>query len=95
LELAHTICICQALYVVTISEYGRPQLLDIPPQSLNVAILFSGFIGPIEQVRGFPIFLGCTVQHISNRAGSPIESTNSPGKYTFLFFAQLWRPPAG
>ncbi|KAF9564952.1 hypothetical protein CPC08DRAFT_705016 [Agrocybe pediades] len=49
LELAHTICICQALYVVTIRQYGRPQLLDIPPQSLNVAILFSGFIGPIEQ----------------------------------------------
>ncbi|KAF8167249.1 hypothetical protein B0H34DRAFT_8039 [Crassisporium funariophilum] len=49
LEFAHTICICQALYEVTVTQYGRPELLDIPPQSLNVAVLFSGFIGPIEQ----------------------------------------------
>ncbi|PPQ94590.1 hypothetical protein CVT25_011903 [Psilocybe cyanescens] len=49
LELAHTICICQALYEITVTQYGHPELLDIPPDSLNVAVLFSGFIGPIEQ----------------------------------------------
>ncbi|PPQ66059.1 hypothetical protein CVT24_000241 [Panaeolus cyanescens] len=49
LELAHTICVCHALYVITVTQYGRPQLLVVPPLSLDAAILFSGFIGPIEQ----------------------------------------------
>ncbi|KAH9486169.1 hypothetical protein JR316_0000233 [Psilocybe cubensis] len=70
LELAHTICICQALYEITVSQYGHPELLDIPPESLNVAVLFSGFIGPIEQCwfahrlykfsRSLPLPLFCT-----------------------------------
>jgi len=49
LEFGHTVCICHALYTITVSEYGKFWLLEIPPQSLNVAILFSGFVGPIEQ----------------------------------------------
>lgn len=50
LEFGHTVCMCHALYTITVSQYGKFWLLNIPPQSLNVAILFSGFIGPIEQV---------------------------------------------
>ncbi|KAF8890072.1 hypothetical protein BD779DRAFT_1799564 [Infundibulicybe gibba] len=49
LELGHTIAVCHMLYTTTVTQYGQPQLLDIPPQSLDVAILLSGFIGPIEQ----------------------------------------------
>ncbi|KAJ6589749.1 hypothetical protein B0H19DRAFT_1058726 [Mycena capillaripes] len=30
-------------------EYGRPDLLIIPPRSLSVSLLLSGFIGPLEQ----------------------------------------------
>ncbi|KAF9055751.1 hypothetical protein BJ165DRAFT_442831 [Panaeolus papilionaceus] len=49
LELGHTISVCHALYIITVTQYGRPQLLVVPPVSLDAAILFSGFIGPIEQ----------------------------------------------
>ncbi|KAE9397226.1 hypothetical protein BT96DRAFT_995949 [Gymnopus androsaceus JB14] len=49
LELGHTIAICHALYTMTITWYGEPELLAVPPASLEVSILLSGFIGPLEQ----------------------------------------------
>ncbi|KIK65964.1 hypothetical protein GYMLUDRAFT_1027793 [Collybiopsis luxurians FD-317 M1] len=49
LELAHTVCICHALYVQTVTWYGQPELLAIPPISLDLSILINAFIGPIEQ----------------------------------------------
>ncbi|KIK65963.1 hypothetical protein GYMLUDRAFT_93758 [Collybiopsis luxurians FD-317 M1] len=49
LELGHTICICHALYTMTISWYAQPQLLAVPPVSLDLSILINAFIGPVEQ----------------------------------------------
>ncbi|KAJ7112094.1 hypothetical protein C8R44DRAFT_882501 [Mycena epipterygia] len=49
LEFGHTIAICHTLYTITVTEYGQPQRLIIPPLSLDSAILMSGFIGPLEQ----------------------------------------------
>ncbi|KAJ6595174.1 hypothetical protein DFH09DRAFT_1357887 [Mycena vulgaris] len=49
LDLGHTIAICHTLYTITVLQYGQPQLLIIPPLSLDTAILISGFVGPLEQ----------------------------------------------
>ncbi|KAJ6454142.1 hypothetical protein C8R45DRAFT_1222910 [Mycena sanguinolenta] len=49
LDFLHTLAICHTLYTVTIIQYGEPQLLLVPPLSLDTTILMSGFIGPLEQ----------------------------------------------
>ncbi|KAE9397224.1 hypothetical protein BT96DRAFT_1020918 [Gymnopus androsaceus JB14] len=49
LELCHTIAICHAVYTMTITWYGDSELLSVAPASLDVSILLSGFIGPLEQ----------------------------------------------
>ncbi|KAJ6595183.1 hypothetical protein DFH09DRAFT_1136378 [Mycena vulgaris] len=42
LDLGHTIAICHTLYTITVLQYGQPQLLIIPPLSLDTALLISG-----------------------------------------------------
>ncbi|KAJ7209868.1 hypothetical protein B0H12DRAFT_1157724 [Mycena haematopus] len=49
LDLAHTIVLCDAIYILTIVQYGHPELLKFVPDSLNLTIILSGFIGPLEQ----------------------------------------------
>jgi len=49
LELGHTIAICHAVYTMTITWYGQPDLIAVPPASLDVSILLTGIIGPLEQ----------------------------------------------
>ncbi|KAJ6595198.1 hypothetical protein DFH09DRAFT_159932 [Mycena vulgaris] len=49
LDFSHTIAICNALYIITVVQYGHPELLVVVPDTLNLAILLSGFIGPLEQ----------------------------------------------
>ncbi|KAJ7913373.1 hypothetical protein B0H13DRAFT_2326357 [Mycena leptocephala] len=49
LDFGHTIAICHTLYTITVTQYGHPELLIIPPLSLDVSILLSGFIGPLQQ----------------------------------------------
>ncbi|KAF7344068.1 Glycoside hydrolase [Mycena venus] len=49
LDLSHTIAICNAIYIVTVVQYGHPELLEFVPDSLNLTIIISGFIGPLEQ----------------------------------------------
>ncbi|KAJ7447637.1 hypothetical protein FB451DRAFT_1535773 [Mycena latifolia] len=49
LDLGHTIAICRLMYTITVTGYGQPELLSIPPKSLDISILLSGSIGPLEQ----------------------------------------------
>ncbi|KAJ6564711.1 hypothetical protein B0H19DRAFT_1026338 [Mycena capillaripes] len=49
LDFAHTIAVCHTLYTITVTQYGKPEFLILPPLSLSFAILMSGFIGPLEQ----------------------------------------------
>ncbi|KAJ7494005.1 hypothetical protein FB451DRAFT_1215834 [Mycena latifolia] len=49
LDVGHTIALCHTLYTITVTQYGQPEKLIIPPLSLDTAILLSGFIGPLEQ----------------------------------------------
>ncbi|KAJ7108342.1 hypothetical protein C8R44DRAFT_885088 [Mycena epipterygia] len=49
LDLGHTVAISNCLYTVTVTQYGRPDLIDILPRSLDVSIIISGVIGPLEQ----------------------------------------------
>ncbi|KAJ7745367.1 hypothetical protein B0H16DRAFT_1558616 [Mycena metata] len=49
LDLGHSVAICHTLYTVTVTQFGQPESLLIPPLSLDTAILLSGFIGPLEQ----------------------------------------------
>jgi hypothetical protein len=65
LDLGHTIAICNGLYIITVVQYGHPELLDIVPNSLNLSIVLSGFIGPLEQVR-LPFTLDGASLHMEN-----------------------------
>ncbi|KAJ6536305.1 hypothetical protein B0H19DRAFT_1271095 [Mycena capillaripes] len=49
LDCGHTISICHFIYIITVTQYGQPALLAIPPKSLDASILLSGLIGPLEQ----------------------------------------------
>ncbi|KAJ7453480.1 hypothetical protein FB451DRAFT_669259 [Mycena latifolia] len=49
LDFSHTVSICHAIYIITVVQYGHPELLAVAPNSLNFAVLLSGFIGPLEQ----------------------------------------------
>ncbi|KAJ7441619.1 hypothetical protein B0H11DRAFT_2095734 [Mycena galericulata] len=50
-ELAHVVCIGHTLYVMTISDYGQPERLVHPPQTLPMAVIFSCAIS--ASVQGF------------------------------------------
>ncbi|KII93985.1 hypothetical protein PLICRDRAFT_411716 [Plicaturopsis crispa FD-325 SS-3] len=49
LELVHTILVTHALYIITVKNYGHPEILLTPPKSLFVSVFFSGFITPLCQ----------------------------------------------
>ncbi|KAE9391781.1 hypothetical protein BT96DRAFT_297907 [Gymnopus androsaceus JB14] len=49
LELGHTIAICHALYIMTVSWFTQPENLVILPVSVDASVLLSGLIGPLEQ----------------------------------------------
>ncbi|KAJ7246494.1 hypothetical protein C8J57DRAFT_1675300, partial [Mycena rebaudengoi] len=49
LDCGHTIAISHTLYTITVTQYGHPELLIVPPASLDSVILLSGFMGPLEQ----------------------------------------------
>ncbi|KAJ7171067.1 hypothetical protein C8R46DRAFT_1349176 [Mycena filopes] len=49
LDFGHTFAICHGIYIITVVQYGHPELLEFVPNSLNAAILFSGLIGPLQQ----------------------------------------------
>ncbi|KAJ7627326.1 hypothetical protein FB45DRAFT_1082579 [Roridomyces roridus] len=49
LDVGHSIVICHTIYTVTVTQYGHPELLIQPPITLDISILMSGFIGPLEQ----------------------------------------------
>ncbi|KAJ7114955.1 hypothetical protein C8R44DRAFT_795102 [Mycena epipterygia] len=64
LELGHTICCQQAIYIMTVTFYGAPPSEHIlhQPQSLIAAILFSGIIDSMVQ-----IFFGHRIRVLSGR----------------------------
>ncbi|KAJ7480820.1 hypothetical protein FB451DRAFT_1556325 [Mycena latifolia] len=44
LEMGHVISIGHSIYIVSVSDYGHPERLLRAPDSMAVALLFSGFI---------------------------------------------------
>jgi hypothetical protein len=43
LDILHNIAPCHTLYTTTVMKYGNPEALLIPPLSLGITILLSGF----------------------------------------------------
>ncbi|KAJ7490991.1 hypothetical protein FB451DRAFT_1221636 [Mycena latifolia] len=48
-EVGHAICLGEALYERTVSDYGNPQRLFLLPASTSISFLFSGTIGACVQ----------------------------------------------
>ncbi|KAJ7114834.1 hypothetical protein C8R44DRAFT_984212 [Mycena epipterygia] len=65
LELAHTICALQGIYVITVTYYGQPpdEVILNPPQAHILTILFSGGIDATVQ-----IFFGNRIRAFSGRS---------------------------
>ncbi|KAJ7114902.1 hypothetical protein C8R44DRAFT_880963 [Mycena epipterygia] len=65
LELAHTICALQGIYVLTVTLYGQPfsEFILNPPQSHVVTILFSAAIDALVQ-----IFFGNRIRVLSGHS---------------------------
>ncbi|KAJ7126013.1 hypothetical protein C8R44DRAFT_874397 [Mycena epipterygia] len=63
-ELAHTICLQQGIYEMTVTFYGQPssQIILNPPQSHIVAMFFNGAIDAMVQ-----IFFGNRIRVLSGR----------------------------
>ncbi|KAJ6529897.1 hypothetical protein DFH09DRAFT_1327160 [Mycena vulgaris] len=53
LDLGHTVAISHCIYTLTVTENGRLDGIDVLPRSLDVSIIISGLIGPLEQVHIF------------------------------------------
>ncbi|KAJ7099811.1 hypothetical protein C8R44DRAFT_888497 [Mycena epipterygia] len=51
LDFGHTVAIFNAMYIMTVVQYGHPRTV---PDSLNLAIILNGFIGPMKQVAPTP-----------------------------------------
>ncbi|KAG7088424.1 hypothetical protein E1B28_012418 [Marasmius oreades] len=49
LDLSHAVASCHYLYTTTISQYGHPELLLVPPLSFDFIILINGLIGALEE----------------------------------------------
>ncbi|KAJ3808708.1 hypothetical protein F5876DRAFT_78481 [Lentinula aff. lateritia] len=48
-ELGHTVTSLHALYIVTVTDFGQPQLITKLPDSINVTLLFEGMITIVVQ----------------------------------------------
>ncbi|KAJ7105851.1 hypothetical protein C8R44DRAFT_886312 [Mycena epipterygia] len=100
LDFGHTVAICNAMYIITVVQYGHPELLAIVPDSLNLAIILSGFIGPMEQVwfayrvykfskrYYLPVF--CTVLSVTRACGSVALGTIALQRMPILVFVNKW-----
>ncbi|KAK7468333.1 hypothetical protein VKT23_002847 [Stygiomarasmius scandens] len=50
LDLGHTVSVCHFIYTLTITDYGQGAAsLVVPPVSIDIALLLSALIGPLEQ----------------------------------------------
>jgi len=49
-ELGHSVCISNALYVLSVNHFGNPSSLKIAPKSLSTSVIFKGIIATIVQV---------------------------------------------
>ncbi|KAJ7277112.1 hypothetical protein C8J57DRAFT_1060837 [Mycena rebaudengoi] len=100
LDFSHTIAICNAIYTITVIQYGHPELLVFVPNSLNAAILLSGCIGPLEQgwfafrlykftkTCYLPIF--CVALSTCRTIGSLGLATVALGHITVFEFMEEW-----
>ncbi|KAJ7112535.1 hypothetical protein C8R44DRAFT_882302 [Mycena epipterygia] len=80
LDLGHTIAISHLVFTVTVTQYGDPALLVVPPKSLDAVILLSGLIGPLEQgwftyrlyrfTKTLPLPIICAILALLRVAGS-------------------------
>ncbi|KAF7358028.1 Glycoside hydrolase [Mycena venus] len=80
LDLGHTIAICHCIYTITVTNYGQPVVLALPPKSLDISIFLSGLIGPLEQgwftyrlykfTRTFPLPILCITLSLLRLGGS-------------------------
>ncbi|KAJ6609794.1 hypothetical protein B0H10DRAFT_1812819, partial [Mycena sp. CBHHK59/15] len=77
------------IYTVTVTQYGQPELLVTPPRSLDVAILLSGFIGPLEQ-GWFAHRLHKLTQSLHLPLFCVILSSMRFGRSVALFAIMLW-----
>ncbi|KAJ3914769.1 hypothetical protein F5877DRAFT_82461 [Lentinula edodes] len=48
-ELGHTVTSLHALYIVTVTDFGQPQLIVKLPDSINITLLFEGMITIVVQ----------------------------------------------
>lgn len=69
------------MYIMTVVQYGHPELLEFVPDSLNAAILLSGLVGPLQQVRVF-VILSDQISHPTHRDGSPTGCIDSAIRVT-------------
>ncbi|KAJ6566434.1 hypothetical protein B0H19DRAFT_1257649 [Mycena capillaripes] len=100
LDFGHTLAICNAMYTITVVQYGHPELLVIVPNSLNIAILLSGFIGPLEQGwfayrlykfgHSFYIPLFCVFLSTTRAAGSLIVGSIACQQMPITVFMNEW-----
>jgi len=100
LDFGHTVAICNAMYIITVVQYGHPELLTIVPDSLNIAILLSGFIGPMEQVwfayrvykfsKRYYLPVLCTVLSIIRACGSVALGVIALQRMPVLIFVDKW-----
>ncbi|KAF9036370.1 hypothetical protein BJ165DRAFT_1508163 [Panaeolus papilionaceus] len=49
METVHLLCITHSIYSLTITNYGNPASLVRPPNTVIVAVIFSGMIGSLIQ----------------------------------------------
>ncbi|KAJ6558089.1 hypothetical protein B0H19DRAFT_1149904, partial [Mycena capillaripes] len=68
-EMAHAICIGDALYRMTVSDFNHPERLVLIPRSLATAILFSGVVGACVQS-----FFAARIYRVSNSLYIPCLS---------------------
>ncbi|KAJ7116918.1 hypothetical protein C8R44DRAFT_879449 [Mycena epipterygia] len=100
LDCGHTIAICNAMYIITVVQYGHPELLATVPDSLNLAILLSGFIGPLEQVwfayrvhkfgKCYRLPVLCTMLSVSRACGSVALGAIALQRMPVLVFVDKW-----
>jgi len=73
LDLGHTISICHLNYTLTVTDYGQGAAsMMVPPVTVDVALLLSALIGPIEQARPRLVDENCLgVDYYSDLVHSP------------------------
>ncbi|KAJ3752858.1 hypothetical protein EV360DRAFT_74988 [Lentinula raphanica] len=85
-ELGHTITSLHALYIVTVKDFGQPQLFAKLPNSIVITLLFEGLITIVVQIHRLVIYFFwiCAILRFAASVALTVFGIQTPSATAFV-----------